>query len=100
MGITVEHMDESTALCLDGTIDIASSADLKTILLDVLQRRKPVRLSLATDADFDVTAIQLLWAAEREARAAGTEFRLGSQLPEAVSKALKDAGFERFPVPE
>jgi hypothetical protein len=41
----------------------------------------------------------LLWAAEREARASGVGFALSGELPEGVSAALKDAGFERFPVP-
>lgn len=100
MGITVEHMEDSTTLGLEGTIDIASAAELKTALQGALGAKQPVRVSLAAEVALDVTAIQLLWAAEREAGASRVEFRLDGQLPATVSSALKEAGFERFPVPE
>jgi anti-anti-sigma regulatory factor len=98
--ITVEQMEETTALGLEGAIDIASAAELKAALQMALEARNPVRVSLAANVDLDVTAIQLLWAAEREATASGVDFRLGGELPKPVCAALKEAGFERFPVPE
>lgn len=99
MGITVEQGDESIAVCLEGAIDIASAAELKAKLLDALKAGKAVRVALAGDADLDVTAIQLLWAAERAARASGVLFKLDAQAPETLSAVLKDAGFEGIPVP-
>jgi anti-anti-sigma regulatory factor len=100
VSITVETSDDSTTLRLEGTIDIASAAELKATLVNVLETGMPIRLSLAAQADLDVTAIQLLWAAEREASASGVEFRLGGKVPDALFAAVKEAGFERFPVPE
>jgi anti-anti-sigma regulatory factor len=99
LGIAVEQREESTAICLEGTIDIASAAELKTTLLDALGRGNPVCLSLASNVDLDVTAIQLLWAAEHKARTSGVEFKLAGPLPEPLRMALKESGFERFPVP-
>lgn len=100
MSIAVEKAEEATMLRLEGTIDIASAAELKAALVNVLDTGKPLRLWLAALVDLDVTAIQLLWAAERGANASGVEFRLGGQVPDTLSAALKEAGFERFPVPE
>ena len=99
MGITFEQRDESRLICLEGVVDIASAAELKTILLDALESGKAVRVALNHSTDLDVTAVQLLWAAEREARATGVEFSLAGPVPQPLSAALKDAGFESFPVP-
>jgi anti-anti-sigma regulatory factor len=99
LGIILEHREESTVLGLEGVIDIASAAELKTALLEALKRGNAVRVTLDSNADLDVTAIQLLWAAEREAKASSVRFVLDGQAPEPVSAALREAGFERFPVP-
>lgn len=80
-------------------IDIASAAELKSVLLDSLKAGKAVVVTLQADAGLDVTAIQLLWAAEREARSSGIGFTLDGEVPEPVATALKEAGFEGFPVP-
>ncbi|MGC1460807.1 MAG: STAS domain-containing protein [Terracidiphilus sp.] len=99
MGIIVEQRERSTEICLEGVIDIASAAELKTILLDALKQDKTVRIALDAHSDLDVTAVQLLWAAEHEARAVGLEFTFAGGAPEPVASALKEAGFEKFPVP-
>jgi anti-anti-sigma regulatory factor len=99
VGIILEQREESSVICLEGVIDIAYAAELKTILLDALTSGHAVRVSLDRCADLDVTAVQLLWAAAREAKSLGVGFTLAGQLPEPVSTTLKDAGFERFPVP-
>ena len=100
MGIAVEQGEESTVIGLEGSVDIASASELKSALLQAIKAGKAVRVALGAGAEFDVTAIQLLWAAEREARGSGVGFALGGQAPAQVSTALKEAGFERFPVPE
>jgi anti-anti-sigma regulatory factor len=97
MGIVVEQREESSAISLAGTVDISAAAELKRALLECLDRGRPVRLSIGSDADLDVTALQLLWAVEREARARQVEFTLDGRLPDSVGAALKDAGFEGFP---
>jgi len=47
----------------------------------------------------DVTALQLLWAAEREARALARRFTVARPIPEEVAITVKNAGFEKFPIP-
>jgi anti-anti-sigma factor len=83
---------------LDGEIKIASAAELKKFLLQALEARAEVRVNLEHVTDVDVTALQLLWAAEREARASGTEFRLVGHAPKEVLTAANEIGFESFPV--
>ena len=99
MAIVLEQCEESNLIRLEGVIDIALAAELKTTLLEAFKSPKPLRVALSADADLDVTAIQLLWAAEREAKASNVVFTLDGCVPDAVSVSLRETGFERFPVP-
>ena len=99
LAITLEQREKASAIHLEGAIDIALAAELKSTLIDALKAGMAVLVALDANADLDVTAIQLLWAAEREAKASGVRFMLEGDVPAGVSAALKGAGFERFPVP-
>jgi len=97
--VALEQNDGLSLIRLEGAIDIGCAAELKGLLVQALGGGKPIGVSLAGATDLDVTAVQLLWAATRQANAAGVGFALEGQAPEQVSAALADAGFERFPVP-
>ena len=98
MGITWEHGDDASVIALEGVVDIASAAELKATLMEALKADKALRLRIGLDAELDVTAIQLLWAAEREAKASGGSLTLEGEAPVTVLTMMRDAGFERFPV--
>ena len=55
-------------------------------------------MDLERATELDVTTVQLLWAAEREARASGRGFTFAGRVPEEISAAMADAGLEKFPV--
>ena len=75
-------------------MDIAASAELKKALLEALSAGKKVSVNLGKATELDVTAVQLLWAAAREARGLGVEFALdGQELPE-IRSALLDSGLD------
>ena len=96
--LELQQNEESSLLCLEGLIDIACAAELKQLLIEALSGAKEVRVSLGKASRLDVTAVQLLWAAAREAKASGLEFALAGTMPEPVLKALGSAGFHEFPV--
>ena len=83
---------------LEGEIDIASARELKDALLEALGAKGEARISLGMATGMDVTAVQLLWAAEREAQASGMVLALDGPVPEAVGATLRQAGFARFPL--
>jgi anti-anti-sigma factor len=97
MGIALEETDTGSLLRLDGAIDIASAAELKTLLVQALGPGRAVRVSIEAVTYMDVTAVQLFWAAERKARQAGTAFGVSDEVPGALSTALAEAGFSAFP---
>lgn len=99
MAIILEQCEESNVIRLEGVIDIALAAELKATLIEALKSPQPLHVAFNADADLDVTAFQLLWAAGREAKASNVGFTLDGCLPNAVSTTLKETGFERFPVP-
>ena len=95
-------LEQSAGLCeirVSGAINIASAADWKKCLLDALAGGAEIRLRLEMASELDITALQLLWAAEREARALGTRFTVVAPIPEEIAITVKDGGFEKFPIP-
>lgn len=99
MPVTLEQNDALTCIQLEGVIDVACAAELKELLMEKLQSDSAVYVSLESATSVDVTAVQLLWAAAREAQRAGVEFGFKGQTPEGVRCALAAAGIEKFPVP-
>ncbi len=92
MSIALNQGEDSSRVLLEGAIDIADAEELKTVLLEALGRAKPVEVVLDGAASFDVTAVQLLWAARREAEKAAVRFDFSGGVAETVSAALADAG--------
>lgn len=84
-------------LRLEGEVDIADARRLQEILLEAVGEGEAARISLEMATGLDVTSIQLLWAAEREARASGRVLALEGRVPQALRATLDAAGFERFP---
>lgn len=95
--VTFDRTVQPTVIRLEGEIDIAVAAALKTFLLEALASEKETRISMEAATGMDVTAVQLLWAAERQAAASATVLTIDGPIPEALSRAVRDAGFERFP---
>ncbi len=98
VGMTLERGDEQSVIRLEGAIGIAQAAELKSLLLDAIKGEKPIRLALEDVTHLDITAVQLLWAVEREARIAGLNLGCESEVGEPVRAALKGAGLDGFPL--
>jgi anti-anti-sigma factor len=98
MGISIKESDVGNLLALEGTIDIGCAAELKAVLLRALGSGGEIRVMLGEVAYMDVTAAQLLWAAELQARRSGVVFQISGPLPELVSTLLTEAGFPSLPI--
>jgi anti-anti-sigma factor len=98
MAVTLEQSEALCVLRLEGEINIACAAELKKLLLQALASGRELRVDLEGATEVDVTALQLLWAAEREARGSGRGFTLAGRVPEEIAATAGDAGLEKFPV--
>ena len=103
MGVTLDKHESRAGqsealnqLRLEGDVGIGCAAEFKGLLEQALGSGCAVRVSLEGATDLDVTAVQLLWAAGREAKNAGSVFTLVEPFPEEVFKALGEAGLEVF----
>jgi len=98
MSITVSSGSESSLLRLNSTVDIGSAAELKAAFVDAFANGNSVRVSLAGVVDLDVTAVQLLWAAKREAKRLGIGFAFEGEPSEALRDSLSSAGFDELAI--
>lgn len=98
MPVTLKQKDALTFIQLEGVIDVGCAAELKTTLMEKLKSGAAVYVSLESATGLDITAVQLLWAAAREAQRVGVEFACQGQTPEAVRCALAEIGVVEFPV--
>lgn len=92
MSISLQHCEASTEIRLEGAIDISCAEDLKRALVEALCPEKEILILLDGVTSLDVAAVQLLWAAAREARAAGRGFGYAGAPAEDVVAALAEAG--------
>ena len=96
MPATVEERENASLVRLEGAVDIASAVEIKSIILNVLASKKEIRLSLEDATEMDITAVQLLYAAERDAAKTGTSFALEGSVPDEISVAMTEAGLVKF----
>lgn len=99
MPVVLDESDGFSLIRLQGEVDIASAAELKSLLLKALAPGGELRVNLQEATELDITAMQLLIATEREAVKSGLRFRLDGPVPDNISVAMVDAGFRKFPVP-
>lgn len=94
MPVTCDEDHEQYSICLQAEIDIRSAAELKATLLEAIASRKEVRIDLQRATEFDVTAVQLLWAAAREAERGGVPLSFAGQGSEALAHAASEMGLD------
>jgi anti-anti-sigma regulatory factor len=97
--VTLEARETSMLIRLEGALDISSAAELKQLLLQALGSGRKLYVSLDNAINLEVTAVQLLWAAERQARTSETGFALAGAVPPGILSDLAQAGFQALPVP-
>jgi anti-sigma B factor antagonist len=85
-------------LQLEGEIDIRGAAELKQALLEALTATEgaALRIDLAQTTVMDITALQLLWAAARDAEQKEIAFSVAEPAPEGIVAIIRGAGFEKL----
>lgn len=94
MAVTFDPDTQPRRIRLEGEIDIAAAADLKRLLEEALRAGCGIRVALEKTTGVDVTVLQLLWAAGREARTSGQVFETDGCVPESVSATMREAGID------
>ena len=95
MPVTTERNEGRSLIRLEGECTVASAAELKRIQLEARAQGGDLCLDLERVEEIDITVMQLLWVALREADGKGAKVMI--RLSEAAGKAARDAGFKQFP---
>jgi anti-anti-sigma regulatory factor len=98
VGVALNQDGDSNLISFDGIVDIASAAELKAALLLAIEAGRTICVSLEKATSLDVTALQLIWAAEREARRLGVEFTRRGEVPESIRAGLASAGLMKISI--
>ena len=98
MPVEIEESAEGTRFRLSGMVEISEAHALKAHLGEAIERGLGLRVELSAGSELDITAIQLLEAARREARRRSLQFSLDEPLPESVTEILRLAGLDTLPV--
>jgi hypothetical protein len=93
--LTVDRNPTRWLIRLEGEVSITSAAELKGLLLEALASAQELELDLEHAGAIDVTLLQLVWAAEREAARAGSGFV--SRASQAATSYAHELGFDGFP---
>ena len=93
--VTMQRQETHSLIRLEGELTITSAAELKAALLAGLAAGTDLHLDLEHAETIDVTVMQLLWAAGREADRTG--IALAGRMSEAAAAMAREAGFERLP---
>lgn len=95
MPVTTDRTQACRTITLGGECTLASAAELKAALVEWMSSGQDLQLVLEPVGEIDVSLLQLLWAAAREAERAGAGFLC--RTPESAVSAARDAGFPQFP---
>lgn len=95
MSVTMERNDAGALIRLDGSVTVTAATELRRLLVEGLACSSSLQMDLERVDEIDITTLQLLWAAGREAIRVGGSIKI--DLPETFGLAAREAGFEHFP---
>ena len=94
MPVTIEEQETQSLVRLEGECTLTSAAEIREGLLQALTPGRDLRVDLERVEDFDLTLLQLLWAAGREAEQRGV--KMAVLAPERIRAVAGEVGFEGF----
>jgi anti-anti-sigma regulatory factor len=99
LSIPVTEEEAAFAVHLPSSAGIASAQQLRGALCNALASGKSVRIEVGHVTELDVTTIQLLWAAARQAKEQKSQLSFAGNAPGPVEDVLRDLGLEHLPAP-
>ena len=96
MSLMLETNPAGCLLRLDGEITVNCAAELHRLLVEATSLGREVAVSFTPQAEIDVSAIQLLYAARRDTERTGGAIRAEGDLPAQIQAAFHDVGIDPF----
>ena len=95
MTFVVDQQETQWTIRCGEDAGVAFASELKSLLLEGLASGKELQLNFEQAGEIDISVLQLLLAAEREAAQRGT--RMVCRPTAAMVQTARDAGWERVP---
>ena len=95
MSVTISESENSWLIRVGGQATLGDAAELKSLLVGCLSSGKKLEIDLERVEEIDITILQLLAAAGREAARDGRV--IVGRASAAVMAAVRDAGFDQAP---
>ena len=95
MSVTLQRHESRCLIKLEGQVTIALAAEVKAALVEWLAAETDLELDLEAAEEIDITVMQLLLAAAREAARTGTG--VTGRVSNAAAVAARAAGFTELP---
>jgi anti-anti-sigma regulatory factor len=96
MSFDLQELEDRCLLRLDESVTVNRAGELHQVLGRALNLKKRVEIDLERAVEFDVSALQLLFAAANAAKQAGTGLSLSGTVPDCLERSFVDSGLDPF----
>jgi anti-anti-sigma regulatory factor len=96
MAFELKECEDRCLLRLDESLTVNCARELHQVLGRALDLNKPLDVDLEQVVEFDVSALQLLYAAAQAAKGSGAGLSLVGVVPEGVKRSFVEAGLNPF----
>lgn len=92
-GHTANQADSDGVITLEGPLTIQQAGEFKDTLMHSMECPELITLNLEKVSEIDISGLQILCSAYRTAVNGNKSMALTGGVPDAVKKAVEDAGF-------
>lgn len=89
-------MNKEFSIKLTGDLTIKKASELQQKLIEAINGHDKIQVLIDDPENLDVTCLQLLQAAQQNAKAASKQFIIRANLSADLSDLLHKAGFNKF----
>lgn len=92
MSLLIQESGDRFLVQLEDSITISCATELRNLLVEALDGGKRLEVDLTRTTEIDLSAIQLLHAAQLASAQAGVSFTSAGPVPDTVREAIEESG--------
>jgi len=94
MSLQLQEFRNRSVIQLEDSITLNCASELRDLLLQVLNSKNQIEIDVSRVTEFDLSALQILYAARLAANQTGAGLSTASPVPEVVRAAIQESGIE------
>ncbi len=96
LNLQSEGNSNTGTLVIEGEITVQNATEIKTLLLDALEKTDTCFIDLQQITQIDLSGIQLLYAAKNYATNSNKDFKITGDCPVHMLETIKESGFKNI----